>query len=84
LKLLANDIKAAVPGLIGYFGVDLLLDTQTARGVTIVEVNPRLTTSYVHLHQAIGCNPAAMVMDAMLAPTFSMPDIKREQIEFYV
>jgi len=84
LKLLANDIKAAVPGLIGYFGVDLLLDTQTARGVTIVEINPRLTTSYVHLHQAMECNPAAMVMDAMLAPTFSMPEIKREQIEFYV
>lgn len=84
LRQLASEIKAAIPGLVGYFGVDLLIDTHTTPEITIVEINPRLTTSYIHLHQAMGCNPAVMVMNAILASTFSMPAIKREQIEFHV
>jgi predicted ATP-grasp superfamily ATP-dependent carboligase len=27
-----------------------------------MEVNPRLTTSYAGLRQALGCNPAALVL----------------------
>lgn len=84
LNQLAHAIQAAIPGLVGYYGVDVLLDTQEAGGVTIVEINPRLTTSYVYLQQAMGYNPAALVMEAMLAPAFTPPVIQREQIEFYV
>lgn len=84
LSQLAHAIKTAIPGLVGYFGVDLLLDTPDAGGLTIVEINPRLTTSYAYLNQAMGCNPAAIVMEAMLAPAFTPPVIQRKQIEFYV
>ncbi len=84
LNQLAQAIKAATPGLVGYFGVDVLLDTPDAGGLTIVEINPRLTTSYAYLNQAMGCNPAAMIIEAMLAPAFTAPAIQREQIAFYV
>jgi predicted ATP-grasp superfamily ATP-dependent carboligase len=36
----------AVPGLRGWVGVDFIWDEETSR-VTILEINPRLTTSYV-------------------------------------
>lgn len=84
LSQLAHAIKAAIPGLVGYFGVDVLLDTPDAGALAIVEINPRLTTSYTYLNQAMGCNPAVMVMDAMLAPAFTPPAFQRKQIEFYV
>lgn len=51
----------AIPGLRGYFGVDLVL----GRGdVSVIEVNPRLTTSYVGLRQVAPENPAAWILDA--------------------
>ena len=52
-----------VPGLRGFVGVDLILDEQ-APGVSVVEINPRLTTSYVGLRAALGQN----VMAALLQP----------------
>jgi predicted ATP-grasp superfamily ATP-dependent carboligase len=56
---LADGIAAALPGLWGYVGVDFL---ETAGGPVVVEVNPRLTMSYVGLRAAIGTNPAELVM----------------------
>lgn len=55
----AADVARAVPGLWGYVGVDLV---DGAEGPIIVEINPRLTTSYVGLREALGENPAALVM----------------------
>jgi predicted ATP-grasp superfamily ATP-dependent carboligase len=81
LSCLANQTKAAIPGLLGYFGVDVLLD---ADGVTLVEINPRLTTSYVHLQQALGCNPAHLVMDAMMGKQVDLSLVKRNRVEFEV
>jgi tyramine---L-glutamate ligase len=56
---LAERIVAAVPGLWGYVGVDLVL---TADGPVVLEINPRLTTSYCGLRPAIGLNAAALVL----------------------
>jgi predicted ATP-grasp superfamily ATP-dependent carboligase len=56
---LAQRAAAAIPGLWGYFGVDLI---QTQSGPVVLEVNPRLTTSYAGLREALGVNPAAMVL----------------------
>jgi predicted ATP-grasp superfamily ATP-dependent carboligase len=44
----------------GYAGIDLIL---TAGGPVILEINPRLTTSYVGLRQATGENPATLMLD---------------------
>ena len=56
---LAEHIAAAIPELWGYAGVDLILEPD---GPQILEINPRLTTSYAGLHQATGDNPAAHVL----------------------
>jgi tyramine---L-glutamate ligase len=59
---LAGQIAAAIPGLWGYVGVDLIL---TVEGPVVLEVNPRLTTSYAGLRRALHCNPAALVLGLM-------------------
>jgi hypothetical protein len=51
----------AIPGLRGYFGVDLVLGED---GVSVIEVNPRLTTSYIGLRRVAPVNPAAWIVDA--------------------
>lgn len=45
---LASRAVASVPGLSGYYGVDLILG-QTEADDTVMEINPRLTTSYLGL-----------------------------------
>ena len=59
---LAQNVVAAIPGLWGYFGVDLIL---SASGPVVVDVNPRLTTSYAGLRSALGINPAGLVLSAL-------------------
>lgn len=57
---LASGVARALPGLWGYCGVDFI---ETESGSIVIEVNPRLTTSYVGLHRAIGINPAQLVLE---------------------
>ncbi len=59
LRDLGPRIAAAVPGLWGYVGVDLIVH---GRSATILEVNPRLTTSYAGLKQALGTNPVPAIL----------------------
>ncbi len=59
---LASCVAAAVPGLWGYVGIDLV---QCSSQRIVMDVNPRLTTSYAGLRQALGCNPAALVLDLL-------------------
>ncbi len=61
-RRLAGDVAAALPGLWGYVGVDLIA---TPDGPRVLEVNPRLTTSYVGLRESLGINPAALVLDLL-------------------
>ena len=62
---LAQAVAAAIPGLWGHVGVDFIV---AEHGVVVLEVNPRLTTSYAGLHASIGCNPAALVLDLLALP----------------
>jgi predicted ATP-grasp superfamily ATP-dependent carboligase len=59
LEPLARAIASTIPGLAGYVGVDLIL---TPSGPIVVEVNPRLTTAYVGLTEALGINVAAAIL----------------------
>ena len=59
---LAEKVASAMPELWGYAGIDLML---SENGPLILEVNPRLTTSYVGLRDAIGTNPAGLVMNLL-------------------
>lgn len=56
---LASAVASAIPALWGYVGIDLI---ETAAGPVILEINPRLTTTYAGLRDAIGQNPAALVL----------------------
>ncbi|MFG1433255.1 ATP-grasp domain-containing protein [Xanthobacter sp. V2C-8] len=51
-------VVAAFPGLAGIIGIDIIL---TEAGPVVVEVNPRITTSYAGLHRALAVNPAAFL-----------------------
>jgi predicted ATP-grasp superfamily ATP-dependent carboligase len=62
LAPIAAQVAAAMPDLWGYVGVDVVLGPQ---GPVVIEVNPRLTTSYVGLRAAIGTNPAQLVFDLL-------------------
>ncbi|WP_431854775.1 ATP-grasp domain-containing protein [Azospirillum sp.] len=70
LRPLAEAVAAALPGLWGYVGIDLVL---TDAGPVVVEVNPRLTTSYVGLRRALRVNPVALVL-ALLTGEPHPPD----------
>lgn len=59
---LGRDVIAALPGLWGYVGIDLVI---TVDGPVVLEVNPRLTTSYIGLSQSLGLNVAALVVDSV-------------------
>ena len=75
---LAQNIAAALPGLWGYVGVDLILAADGE--LTVLEINPRVTTSYCRLHDALGINVAKLVLDLFqhrrlpsVAPTCDQP-----------
>lgn len=61
---IGSQIAAALPGLRGYVGVDLI---QSDEGPVVLEVNPRLTTSYVGLSAALGINVAKSVLECAAA-----------------
>ena len=58
----AEHLVEAFPGLRGYVGVDVVLGDDS---VYIVDVNPRLTTSYVGLHAAGAFNIAEAIVDTV-------------------
>lgn len=73
---------ATLPNPIGYIGVDLVLgDAPDGSGDCVIEINPRLTTSYVGLRAACRDNLAA----AMIATASGQPatlSFRSEPVEF--
>lgn len=65
LRAIARAVAEALPGLWGHVGLDLVL---TDKGPVVMEVNPRLTTSYAGLPAALGMNPARLVLDLLRNP----------------
>jgi predicted ATP-grasp superfamily ATP-dependent carboligase len=59
----AEKIVKFFRGLKGYVGVDMVL---TEKEPMVIEVNPRLTTSYVGLRQVLNINLAQAVVNAIL------------------
>lgn len=56
-----REIPLLFPGLKGYFGVDVLLRDED---FDIVEINPRLTSSYLGLSLGSEVNPLKYILDA--------------------
>ncbi len=60
---LACSAVRSIPGLQGYVGVDLVLTEGVAQ---LIEINPRLTTSYIGLRQVSRVNLAEAIFKACL------------------
>lgn len=58
---LLNQIAQAFPDLFGYVGIDLIVSDS----IYVVEINPRLTSSYSGIHQALGINVADLVLQSI-------------------
>ncbi len=62
-RLARRAIDALGP-VVGYLGVDLVLgDDPTGGGDVVIEINPRLTTSYIGLRAAVRENLAAAMLE---------------------
>ena len=80
--VIARQVASVLPGLVGYVGVDVIVSGDE---VIVLEINPRLTTSYVGLHRAIGGNPAGLVLDLLYNGRWSEPDrLQRNVVEVRV
>ena len=60
---LARGVIQSFPGTRGYFGIDLILGSTESEDV-ILEVNPRITTSWVGLAASVG----SQLAESMLSP----------------
>jgi hypothetical protein len=58
----AEAVVKSFHGLRGYVGVDLVL---TEKRPAVIEINPRLTTSYIGLRKTAGFNPAQAIINAV-------------------
>lgn len=64
-RRLATRVAGAMPPAVGYVGVDLILgDAEDGSRDFVLEINPRLTTSYVGLRELCRENLAAAMMAA--------------------
>ncbi len=67
---IVRDIASAFPALWGYAGIDLI---ETADGIVVLEINPRLTTSFAGIQAARGINVAQCVLDLLKGNTLPSP-----------
>ncbi|MGD8506798.1 MAG: ATP-grasp domain-containing protein [Candidatus Bathyarchaeota archaeon] len=58
----AQKAVESIDGLRGHVGVDMVL---TRNGPVVMEVNPRLTTSYIGLREVMNLNVAQAIIDAV-------------------
>jgi predicted ATP-grasp superfamily ATP-dependent carboligase len=72
---IAQNIARLDTGLWGYIGVDLIV---TKTGATVVEINPRLTTSYVGLRQSLSLNPAELILS--IWQNGAMPEVNEKDL----
>ena len=78
---LAQELALAMPGLSGYVGIDFMLQDDK---LVVLEINPRLTTSYVGLRQSIGQNPAALILDMLKDPDLNPGNLSRKRVDIHV
>lgn len=72
-----------IPGLQGYVGVDLILgDAADGRQDVVIEINPRLTTSYIGLRQLTQTNLAEVWLRLWQGMRVDEPAWREEAIDF--
>ncbi len=71
---LINQLAEAIPGLWGYVGIDFIYLNQQ---VYLLEINPRLTTSFIGIQRALGINPAEQVLQLLCSEPTLQHSIKQ-------
>jgi predicted ATP-grasp superfamily ATP-dependent carboligase len=72
MQRLASQAVATLGATAGYLGVDLILGEDERRDV-VIEINPRLTTSYIGLRVMCQSNLAAAMLQAAAGESPSVP-----------
>lgn len=75
-----KQVAKAIPGLWGYVGIDMI--KTEANDVLVLEINPRLTTSYVGISSALGLNVAKLIIE-MIERTPKIIVTKNKQITVF-
>jgi predicted ATP-grasp superfamily ATP-dependent carboligase len=79
---LADLALAAMPPALGYVGVDLVLgNADDGSGDVVIEINPRLTTSYVGLRAMTHDNLAHVMLEIAAGREF-VPHFRLDPLEF--
>ncbi|HEY0267853.1 MAG TPA: ATP-grasp domain-containing protein [Methyloradius sp.] len=92
--IVSKQVATALPALAGYVGIDLIVDASGKHAedpaIYVLEINPRLTTSYVGLREATGVNIAGLILQLFSADLdynqsftqpFSLPAISRNIVD---
>jgi predicted ATP-grasp superfamily ATP-dependent carboligase len=77
----AREAVAGIKGLAGYIGVDLVLGDD---GDCVIEINPRLTTSYLGLRQLCERNLAELMFRVVRGERIDEPTWKTGEVQFSV
>ncbi len=80
-EFIANKIAQALPSLAGYVGIDVIVDDDE---IIVVEINPRLTTTYAGMRESIGHNPAELIINTLTQPNFVWPTLQRNLVNINV
>jgi tyramine---L-glutamate ligase len=78
---IAQYLASKMPGLQGLVGVDVVVGEKL---VNVIEINPRITTSYVGLRRAMGVNPVQLLLDSASNANFVMPKIQQKKVMIHV
>jgi tyramine---L-glutamate ligase len=79
---IANKIAQALPDLAGYVGIDVIVENNGYDNdeIIVVEINPRLTTTYAGLRESIGANPAELIINTLINPDYIWPTLQRNMV----
>ena len=62
-KPIMDKLFFSMPGFTGLFGIDCII---TPQDIVVMEINPRITTSYCKLFESLSMNPMKMLTDYFL------------------
>ena len=78
-ETLARKIAKMLPDAVGYVGVDVIIDVEHGK-IFVVDINPRLTSSYAGLRASIGHNPAQLILACIFEPHFTLPPLQKNMV----
>lgn len=76
-----SQVLAALSEMSGIFGIDLVVDRSSGTA-TVIEVNPRLTSSYLGLRQVYAGNLAASLLGLYRAGSHSAPELIPGRLDY--